>query len=174
MISGRGRGHGGLEERGREPGGDEQVREDAALYAHASRVLHKETNPHNARPLIQAHGDRELWLNSPPLPLETDELDWVFELPYTRLPHTSYGDARIPAYEMIRHSVNIMRGCFGGCTFCSITEHEGRIIQNRSEDSIIREVEQINLDRDDVYLTVVSDQSEFINQSIANVRTSAL
>ncbi len=121
----------------------EQVKEDAALYAHASRVLHKETNPYNARPLVQRHGDREVWLNSPPIPLTTEELDRVFELPYTRLPHSRYGNEPIPAYEMIRHSVNIMRGCFGGCTFCSITEHEGRIIQSRSEDSIIREVEAI-------------------------------
>ncbi len=134
----------------------EDVRTDSALYAHASRILHKETNPHNARPLVQAHGDREVWLNAPPIPLETDELDWVFELPYTRLPHSSYGDARIPAYEMIRHSVNIMRGCFGGCTFCSITEHEGRIIQNRSEDSIIREVEKIR-DTSPAFTGVISD-----------------
>ncbi len=134
----------------------EQVKDDSALYAHASRILHKETNPHNARPLVQAHGDRDVWLNPPPLPLSTEELDWVFELPYTRLPHTSYGDARIPAYEMIRHSVNIMRGCFGGCTFCSITEHEGRIIQNRSEDSIIREVEAIR-DTSPAFTGVISD-----------------
>jgi uncharacterized radical SAM protein YgiQ len=134
----------------------EQVRSDAALYAHASRVLHKETNPYNARPLVQAHGDREVWLNPPPIPLETDELDRVFELPYSRLPHSSYGSAPIPAYEMIRHSVNIMRGCFGGCTFCSITEHEGRIIQNRSEDSIIREVEQIR-DTSPAFTGVISD-----------------
>ncbi|MEH6634060.1 MAG: YgiQ family radical SAM protein [Halioglobus sp.] len=134
----------------------EQVKEDGALYAHASRILHKETNPYNARPLIQSHGEREVWLNSPPIPLETEELDWVFELPYTRLPHTSYGNASIAAYEMIRHSVNIMRGCFGGCTFCSITEHEGRIIQNRSEDSIIREVEQIR-DTSPAFTGVISD-----------------
>ncbi len=134
----------------------EAVRQDSALYAHASRILHKETNPYNARPLVQAHGDREVWLNPPPIPLETDELDAVFELPYTRLPHSSYGDARIPAYEMIRHSVNIMRGCFGGCTFCSITEHEGRIIQNRSEDSIIREVEKIR-DTSPAFTGVISD-----------------
>ncbi|MGB1141463.1 MAG: YgiQ family radical SAM protein, partial [Halioglobus sp.] len=89
----------------------EDVREDSALYAHASRVLHKETNPHNARALIQAHGDRHVWLNPPPIPLTTEELDQVFELPYTRLPHSVYGDAEIKAYEMIRHSVNIMRGC---------------------------------------------------------------
>ena len=134
----------------------EEVREDPALYAHASRILHKETNPYNARPLVQAHGDRDIWLNPPPIPLETEEMDWVFELPYTRLPHSSYGDATIPAYEMIRHSVNIMRGCFGGCTFCSITEHEGRIIQNRSEDSIIREVEAIR-DTSPAFTGVISD-----------------
>ncbi len=134
----------------------ETVREDPALYAHASRILHKETNPYNARPLVQAHGDRDVWLNPPPIPLETQEMDWVFELPYTRLPHSSYGDAPIPAYEMIRHSVNIMRGCFGGCTFCSITEHEGRIIQNRSEDSIIREVEAIR-DTSPAFTGVISD-----------------
>jgi uncharacterized radical SAM protein YgiQ len=134
----------------------ETVRDDSAFYAHASRILHRETNPHNARPLIQAHGDREVWLNPPPIPLTTEELDGVFELPYTRLPHNSYGAAAIPAYEMIRHSVNIMRGCFGGCTFCSITEHEGRIIQNRSEDSIIREIEQIR-DTSPAFTGVISD-----------------
>lgn len=134
----------------------ESVRNDSALYAHASRILHKETNPYNARPLVQAHGDREVWLNPPPIPLETDELDGVFELPYSRKPHEAYGDKKIPAFEMIRHSVNIMRGCFGGCTFCSITEHEGRIIQNRSEASILREVEQIR-DTSDAFTGVISD-----------------
>ena len=134
----------------------EQVKSDKALYAHASRVLHKETNPYNARPLVQTHGDKQVWLNPPPIPLETEELDWVFELPYSRLPHSRYGDSPIPAYEMIRHSVNIMRGCFGGCTFCSITEHEGRIIQNRSEDSIIREVEAIR-DTSKGFTGVISD-----------------
>jgi len=134
----------------------ERVREDSALYAHASRVLHKETNPHNAKPLIQSHGDRFVWLNPPPLPLESEELDDVFELPYTRLPHSSYGDAPIPAYDMIKHSVNIMRGCFGGCTFCSITEHEGRIIQNRSEGSILRELEAIR-DTSTTFTGVISD-----------------
>ncbi|HKJ77009.1 MAG TPA: YgiQ family radical SAM protein [Gammaproteobacteria bacterium] len=121
----------------------EQVKRDPVAYAHASRLLHLETNPGNARALIQRHGDREVWVNPPPIPLETVELDRIFELPYTRRPHPVYGEARVPAYEMIRFSVNIMRGCFGGCTFCSITEHEGRIIQNRSEDSIAREVQAI-------------------------------
>lgn len=121
----------------------EQVKNDAVLYAHASRVLHLESNPHNARALVQRHDNRDVWLNPPPLPLSTAELDRVYELPYTRQPHPAYANARIPAYEMIRFSINIMRGCFGGCSFCSITEHEGRIIQNRSEDSIIREIETL-------------------------------
>ncbi len=121
----------------------EPVKNDPVLYAHASRVMHLETNPGNARVLIQAHNDRFVWLNPPPIPLTTAELDGVFDLPYQRRPHPQYGDAKLPAYEMIRFSVNIMRGCFGGCTFCSITEHEGRIIQSRSEDSVIREIESI-------------------------------
>ncbi len=121
----------------------EKLRNDPVLYAHASRVFHRETNPGNARVLVQRHGIHELWVNPPPIPLETDEMDWVFDHAYKRVPHPVYGDANIPAYEMIRFSVNIMRGCFGGCTFCSITEHEGRIIQSRSEDSIISEVEKI-------------------------------
>ena len=121
----------------------DQVASDNVLYAHASRVFHLETNPGNARALVQQHGKWDVWLNPPPIPLKTRELDRIYELPYTRKPHPAYGDARNPAWEMIRFSVNIMRGCFGGCTFCSITEHEGRIIQSRSEDSVIREVETI-------------------------------
>ena len=134
----------------------EAVRDDPVLYAHASRVLHLESNPGNARALIQRHGNREVWINPPPVPLRTPELDRVFELPYQRVPHPDYGDARIPAYEMIRFSVNIMRGCFGGCSFCSITEHEGRIIQNRSEQSILREIETIR-DHTPGFTGVVSD-----------------
>ena len=121
----------------------EKVRNDAVLYAHANRVLHLETNPGNARALVQAHGDHDVWLTPPPIPLTTEEMDYIFDQPFQRVPHPTYGDAKIPAYEMIRFSVNIMRGCFGGCTFCSITEHEGRIIQNRSEESILKEVEDI-------------------------------
>jgi uncharacterized radical SAM protein YgiQ len=134
----------------------EQVRDDPVLYAHASRVFHLETNPGNARALVQQHGKRDLWLNPPPLPLTTKELDAIYELPFTRRPHPAYGDARIPAYDMIRFSVAIMRGCFGGCTFCSITEHEGRIIQSRSETSILNEIETI---RDTVpgFTGVISD-----------------
>ena len=146
----------------------EQLKSDPVLYAHANRVLHLETNPGNARALVQAHGEgataRDVWINPPPIPLTTPEMDLVFDLPYARSPHPAYADengshdgaTKIPAWEMIRFSVNIMRGCFGGCTFCSITEHEGRIIQSRSEDSVIREIEDI---RDKVagFTGVISD-----------------
>ncbi|MGA6098506.1 YgiQ family radical SAM protein [Stutzerimonas marianensis] len=121
----------------------EKVRNDPALYAHANRVLHLETNPGNARALVQRHGDHDIWLNPPPIPLTTEEMDYVFASPFARVPHPAYGGAKIPAYDMIRFSVNIMRGCFGGCTFCSITEHEGRIIQNRSHESILHEIEEM-------------------------------
>ncbi|MRI32765.1 YgiQ family radical SAM protein [Endozoicomonas sp. OPT23] len=121
----------------------EKIRKDPALYAHASRVLHQESNPHNARVLVQKHSNREVWVNPPPIPLETPEMDGVFALPYQRKPHPAYGNAKIPAYDMIKTSVNIMRGCFGGCTFCSITEHEGRVIQSRSEESVLQELEDI-------------------------------
>jgi uncharacterized radical SAM protein YgiQ len=134
----------------------EQVEEDPVLYAHASRVLHLETNPGNARALVQRHGGRDVWLNPPPIPLTTKELDPLYEFPYTRKPHPVYGEARMPAYEMIRFSVPIMRGCFGGCTFCSITEHEGRIIQSRSEDSIIQEIEAIR-DHTPGFTGIISD-----------------
>jgi uncharacterized radical SAM protein YgiQ len=146
----------------------EQVKDDPVLYAHANRVLHLETNPGNARALVQAHGSgptaRDVWINPPPIPLTTAEMDLVFDLPYARSPHPAYadeagghdGETKIPAWEMIRFSVNIMRGCFGGCTFCSITEHEGRIIQSRSEASILREVEDIR-DKVKGFTGVISD-----------------
>ncbi len=146
----------------------EQVRSDPVLYAHANRVLHVEANPGNARALVQAHGEgataRDVWINPPPIPLTTAEMDHVFDLPYTRSPHPAYADAngrhdgatKIPAWEMIRFSVNIMRGCFGGCTFCSITEHEGRIIQSRSQASILKEVEEIR-DKVEGFTGVISD-----------------
>jgi len=146
----------------------EQVKSDPVLYAHASRVLHLETNPGNARALVQAHGEgvtaRDVWINPPPIPLTTAEMDFVFDLPYARSPHPAYADengshdgaTKIPAWEMIRFSINIMRGCFGGCTFCSITEHEGRIIQSRSEDSVIQEIEDIR-DKVTGFTGVISD-----------------
>jgi len=134
----------------------EKVRNDAVLYAHASRVLHLETNPGNARALVQQHGAVDVWLNPPPIPLSTEEMDYVFGMPFARVPHPCYRGENIPAWEMIRFSVNIMRGCFGGCTFCSITEHEGRIIQNRSQESILREIEDIR-DKVPGFTGVISD-----------------
>ncbi|MFT0875774.1 YgiQ family radical SAM protein [Rhodopseudomonas sp. G2_2311] len=152
------------DEGARQVGGDvvirlpscEQVEQDKEAYARASRVLHRESNPGNARPLVQRHGDRDLWLNPPPIPLTTEEMDSVYDLPYARAPHPSYGNAKIPAWDMIKNSVTIMRGCFGGCTFCSITEHEGRIIQSRSEASILQEIEKIR-DKTPGFTGVISD-----------------
>ncbi|MBV6418030.1 MAG: hypothetical protein CMLOHMNK_02809 [Steroidobacteraceae bacterium] len=134
----------------------ESVSADPTLYAHASRILHTESNPGNARALVQRHGDVDVWLNPPPIPLTSKEMDWVYERAYQRRPHPSYGSAEIPAYKMIRFSIAIQRGCFGGCTFCSITEHEGRVIQNRSEESVLREIEKV---RDTVpgFTGVISD-----------------
>jgi uncharacterized radical SAM protein YgiQ len=134
----------------------EAVTADDVLYAHASRILHVESNPGNARALVQRHGDRDVWINPPALPLSTAEMDGVYELPYSRRPHPRYGTAKIPAYDMIKTSVTIMRGCFGGCTFCSITEHEGRIIQNRSQASVLREVERVR-DQTPGFTGVISD-----------------
>ena len=134
----------------------EQVTADPALYAHASRLAHLESNPGNARPLLQRHGDKELWVNPPPLPLTTPELDGVYALPFARAPHPAYGGARIPAWEMIRASVTILRGCFGGCSFCSITAHEGRIIQSRSEASVLAEIAEVR-DKTAGFTGIISD-----------------
>jgi len=134
----------------------EQVRDNKVLYAHASRIFHQEVNPTSAKPLVQSHGGRIIWLNPPATPLSEAEMDGVFGLPYARVPHPSYGKAKIPAYDMIKTSINIMRGCFGGCTFCSITEHEGRIIQSRSQESIINEIKDIQ-DKVPGFTGVISD-----------------
>ena len=134
----------------------EQVAQDPEAYARASRVLHRESNPGNARPLTQKHGNKDVWLTIPPIPLTTSEMDGVYDLPFARAPHPSYGNKKIPAWEMIRHSVTIMRGCFGGCSFCSITEHEGRIIQSRSEKSILKEIETIR-DKTEGFTGIISD-----------------
>lgn len=134
----------------------ETVKKDKVLYAHTSRVFHQETNPISSRALIQKHGAREVWLNPPATPLAEGEMDGVFDLAYARVPHPSYGNKKIPAYDMIKTSINIMRGCFGGCSFCSITEHEGRVIQSRSEDSIVKEMEAIR-DKVPGFTGVISD-----------------
>jgi uncharacterized radical SAM protein YgiQ len=134
----------------------ETAKQDKVLYAHASRILHREANAGNGRALVQQHGKLDVVVNPPPLPLTTKEMDSLYGLPFARVPHPRYGDAKIPAYEMIKFSVNILRGCFGGCTFCSITEHEGRIIQSRSEASILHEIEQIR-DRTPGFTGNISD-----------------
>lgn len=121
----------------------EKVKQDKTLYAHTANIFINETNPECARALMQKHGERYVWVNPPAWVLTTDELDYVYALPFKRVPHPSYGDAQIPAYEMIKTSVSIMRGCFGGCSFCSIVAHEGKRIQSRSEDSILFELEEI-------------------------------
>ena len=120
----------------------EDVKEDRRAFAEMTRRFHHETNPQNARRLIQRHGDRILVVNPPARPLSEAEMDRVHELPYTRHPHPDY-EAPPPAWETIKDSVQIMRGCFGGCTFCSITMHQGREIQSRSPDSILHEVEAL-------------------------------
>jgi uncharacterized radical SAM protein YgiQ len=132
----------------------EEVAADKVAFARATRLHHHETNPYNARRLLQRHGDRIVVQNPPLLPLTQAEMDWIYGLPYTRLPHPSYA-AKIPAYEAIKTSVTIMRGCFGGCTFCSITAHQGRIIQSRSRESVLREIEA--LDGQKGFTGVVSD-----------------
>jgi len=123
----------------------ERVREDKAAFAEATRMIHVETNPHNARRLVQWHGRQAVVCNPPPLPVSTATMDSIYGLPYTRRPHASYTEP-IPAHEMIRDSVTIMRGCFGGCTFCSITTHQGRIIQSRSAGSVLGEIRALGAD----------------------------
>jgi uncharacterized radical SAM protein YgiQ len=132
----------------------EQVRDDKAAFVEATRVIHINTNPHNAKTLVQYHDRQAVVVNPPALPLSQQEMDAVYDLPYTRRPHHSYTEP-IPAYEMIKDSVTIMRGCFGGCTFCSITAHQGRIIQSRSQGSVLREVRHMAADPD--FHGVVSD-----------------
>src|SRR5262249_17890360 len=134
----------------------EAVSADPVLYAHASRVLHLESNPGNARAIVQRHGARDVWINPPPIPLTTAGMDALYELPFPRVPHPRHATAKLPAYEMIKFSVTILRGCFGGCSFCSITEHEGRVIQSRSEASILGEIERIR-DRTPGFTGNISD-----------------
>ena len=140
----------------------EQVSTDPVMYAHASRILHLEANPGNARALVQRHEQGagkppiDVWINPPPEPLSTAEMDELYELPFTRLPHPKHQGTKLPAYEMIKFSVTILRGCFGGCSFCSITEHEGRQIQSRSETSILSEIERIR-DQTPGFTGIISD-----------------
>lgn len=122
----------------------EEVCADKLAFAKMSRMLQYETNAHNARPLLQVHGREAVYFNPPSLPLDESDMDALYDLPFARRPHPSYEGSRIPAFETVKHSIVTMRGCFGGCTFCSITEHEGRIIQSRSADSVLREVRALS------------------------------
>lgn len=117
----------------------EEVSRDKASFAEMSRAFQYETNPGNARPVLQPHGAEAVYYNPPAIPLETGDMDELYDLPFARAPHFSYSEP-IPAFETVKHSIVTMRGCFGGCTFCSITEHEGRVIQSRSSESVLREV----------------------------------
>lgn len=132
----------------------EQVRDDKLAFAEATKMIHNETNPYNARRLVQWHDRQAVVANPPPLPVSQGVMDRIYGLPYTRRPHPAYTEP-IPAYTMIKDSVTIMRGCFGGCTFCSITAHQGRIIQSRSKDSVLAEVRDMT--RDEKFSGVVSD-----------------
>jgi len=132
----------------------EEVNSDKASYARMSRLFQYETNPLNGRPLLQVHGSQAVYFNSPALPLDEAAMDALYDLPFVRRPHTAYTEA-IPAFETVKHSIVTMRGCFGGCTFCSITEHEGRIIQSRSAGSVLREIRALR--RMDDYKGVISD-----------------
>jgi uncharacterized radical SAM protein YgiQ len=123
----------------------EQVRDDKWAFAEATKIIHNETNPYNARRLIQRHGDLTVVVNQPQFPISQEAMDRIYGLPYTRKPHPSYREP-IPAFSTIKDSVTIMRGCFGGCTFCSITAHQGRIIQSRSKQSVINEINQMAAD----------------------------
>src|SRR5207249_786338 len=113
----------------------EEVKADKRTFARATKVIHQETNPLNARTLVQHHDRQAVVANPPALPISQEDMDRIYGLPYTRRPHPMYQDQKIPAYEVVQDSVTIMRGCFGGCTFCSITAHQGRIIQSRSPES---------------------------------------
>ncbi|MBX3275996.1 MAG: YgiQ family radical SAM protein [Sandaracinaceae bacterium] len=132
----------------------EEVAGDARAFSEMSRAFQYETNPGNARPLVQRHGDQAVYFNPPALPLETDAMDALYDLPFARAAHPDY-DAPIPAFETVKHSIVTMRGCFGGCTFCSITEHEGRVIQSRSSESVLREVRALR--RMDGWSGVITD-----------------
>lgn len=123
----------------------EEVTSDKRAFARMSRAFQYETNPHNGRPLLQPHGDEAVYFNPPAEPLSESDMDGLYDLPFVRAPHPSYAsEGGIPAFETVKHSIVTMRGCFGGCTFCSITEHEGRIIQSRSEASVLREVRALS------------------------------
>ncbi len=132
----------------------EKVRDDKMAFVEATRLIHTHTNPFNAKALMQKHDLQTVVVTPPGLPLSEKEMDGIYDLPYSRKAHPSYTET-IPAFEMIKDSVTIMRGCFGGCTFCSITAHQGRIIQSRSKTSVINEIKKMTSDKE--FTGVISD-----------------
>jgi uncharacterized radical SAM protein YgiQ len=126
----------------------EEVAADKRAFAAMTRAIHQETNPYNARRLVQPCGREAVVVNPPSLPLTEEEMDRIYGLPFTRRPHPSYGRQKIPAYEVVKDSIQIVRGCFGGCAFCSLTAHQGRVIQNRSRRSVLNEVRRMAADPD--------------------------
>ncbi|MGZ5951029.1 MAG: YgiQ family radical SAM protein [Isosphaeraceae bacterium] len=133
----------------------EEVKADKRKFAQATKVIHQETNPLNAKTLVQFHDRQAVVCNPPALPISQEDMDRVYGLPYTRKPHPMYRGQKIPAYEVVKDSVTLMRGCFGGCTFCSITAHQGRIIQSRSQESVLAELRSMAADA--TFSGVVSD-----------------
>jgi uncharacterized radical SAM protein YgiQ len=133
----------------------EDVASDRHKFAAATKVIHQETNPLNAKRLVQYHARQAIVANPPSLPVSQDDMDRIYGLPYTRTPHPMYQGQPIPAFETVKDSVTIMRGCFGGCTFCSITAHQGRIIQSRSRESVLGEIRKMGQDPN--FHGVVSD-----------------
>ncbi len=133
----------------------EEVRSDKQKFALATKIIHHETNPLNARRLVQFHDNQAVVCNPPALPISQEDMDRIYGLPFTRQPHPMYRGEPIPAHEAIKDSVTIMRGCFGGCTFCSITAHQGRIIQSRSQESVLAELKAMG--QDPKFKGIVSD-----------------
>ena len=132
----------------------DEVKANKHAFVEATRLIHINTSPFNAKTLVQYHDRQAVVVTPPALPITEAEMDAIYDLPYTRHPHPSYTEP-IPAYEMIKDSVTIMRGCFGGCTFCSITTHQGRTIQSRSQESVLSEVRKLAADPE--FKGVISD-----------------
>ena len=118
----------------------EEVEEDKSQFAKMTRLIYENLNPYLGVTLVQENDLEAVVVNPPSLPMETQELDRIYALPFTRKPHPHYGDKKIPAFETIKNSIQIHRGCFGGCTFCSLTAHQGKFIQSRSVESVVEEV----------------------------------
>ncbi|MDO5567651.1 MAG: YgiQ family radical SAM protein, partial [Planctomycetia bacterium] len=126
----------------------EEVAEDKTFFATMTKIAYQNLNPYSAKTLVQEHGEEAIVVNPPSLPLSTEEMDRVYGLPYTRRPHPAYDGHSIPAFEVVRYSVPVVRGCFGGCAFCSLTAHQGKFVQCRSEQSVLNELKSYAADKD--------------------------